>query len=216
MNKVLKGELLFHPEFGKPFILNTDASNKAIGFSLYQEVNGELRPILYGGRVLTKAEKNYATTDKELLACYFAVKKCEFYLLGNEFAVYTDHKPLIHLGTFKNIVQKRFRWIEYLESLNAKIFYIPGKDNIVSDFISRNLKEEKVWKVIEANVIDLEFTNYNKSELLEEQMNDDEIREVINILIKIKIFLKYIENIYQNFVCSRAYFAMITMVILFQ
>ena len=89
-------ELLVHPNFEKPFILTTDASNKAIGFTLFQEVEGDLLPILYGGRALTKAEKNYCTTDKELLGCYFAVQKCEFYLLGNEYAVYTDHEPLEH------------------------------------------------------------------------------------------------------------------------
>lgn len=83
-SEMLKAELLVHQRFEKQFVLTTDASNKAIGFSLCQEVEGELRPILYGGRTLSKAEKNYSTTDKELLACYFAVKKCEFYLLGNE------------------------------------------------------------------------------------------------------------------------------------
>ena len=104
-------DLLIHPDFRKPFVLTTDASDKAIGFTLFQEVEGILLPILYGGRTLMKAEKNYCTTDKELLGCYFAVKKCEFYLLGNEYALYTDHEPLIHLRTFHNIVKKRFRWI---------------------------------------------------------------------------------------------------------
>ena len=120
-------DFLIHPNFSKPFILTTEASDKAVGFTLFQEVDGKLLPVLFGGRTLTKAEKNYCTTDKELLGCYVAVKKCEFYLMGHEFALYTDHEPLIHLRTFRNLVRKRFRWIEYLESMNVKIFIYPGR-----------------------------------------------------------------------------------------
>jgi len=164
-------DMLIHPNFSKPFVLTTDASDKALGFTLFQEADGKLLPVIYGGRTLTKAEKNYCTTDKELLGCYFAVKKCEFYLLGNEYALYTDHEPLIHLRTFRNLVKKRFRWIEYLESMNVKIFYLPGKENIVSDFISRNVIEEKVWSAIDVEIVDLELTNYRQNNRYEFRRN---------------------------------------------
>ena len=162
--------------------MTTYASDNEVGFTLCQEVEGELLPVLYGGTTLTKAEKNYCTTDKELLGCYFAVKKCEFYLLGNEYALYTDHEPLIHLRTFRNLVKNRLQWIEYLESMNVKMFYLPGKENIVSDFISGNISEEKAWNAIGVGIADLELNNYNVGELLEEQSNDVEIQSVINYL----------------------------------
>ena len=41
---------------------------------------------------LSDTEQCYNTTDKELLSIYFAVKNCDFYLVGNKFVVYTDHK----------------------------------------------------------------------------------------------------------------------------
>ena len=81
-------------------------------------------------------------------------------------------------------MNKRFRWIAYLESMNVKVFYIPGKDNIVSDFISRNLKEEQVWTAIDVGVVDFELTNYSMNELLIEQLNDCEIKTVIDYLQK--------------------------------
>ena len=90
-----------------------------MGFALMQEFGNELVPITFGGRVLTEAETRYSTTDKELLAVYFAVKKCSFYLVGHQFIVYTDHKPLTYLKAFKDIINKRSRWIEYLESFNT-------------------------------------------------------------------------------------------------
>ena len=100
-NQLRNSNILVHPNFEKPFILISDASNKAIGHALLQEVTGELRPVLFGGRVLSDTEQRYSTTDKELLSIYFAVKKCEFYLVGHKFVVYTDHKPLIFLKTFR-------------------------------------------------------------------------------------------------------------------
>ena len=95
-----KMELLHHPDFTKPFILTTDASNRAIGYTLAQKVDTYIAPIIYGGRALSKAEMNYCTTDKELLGCYYSVKKCEFYLLGNEYVVYVHGPQAINL--FKN------------------------------------------------------------------------------------------------------------------
>ena len=74
-NQLRNPNILVHPNFEKPFILISDASNKAIGHVLLQEVTGELRPVLFGGRVLSDTEQRYSSTDKELLSIYFAVKK---------------------------------------------------------------------------------------------------------------------------------------------
>ena len=54
--------LLHHADFTKPFVLTTDASNKAIGFALMLERDGKLVPIMFGGRILTDPEKRYSTT----------------------------------------------------------------------------------------------------------------------------------------------------------
>ena len=176
--------LLIHPDFDKPFILLTDASALAVGFALTQEVDGCLRPIIYGGRVLSEAEKRYCTTDRELLGIYFAVKRCEYYLLGHDFVVYTDHEPLIHLKAFKEIVNKRYRWIAYLESVNIIVRYIPGKKNVLSDYVSRNIKTEEKWNVIDVNYVELNRVSYTEDELLEKQLNDGDIFNVIDFKTK--------------------------------
>ena len=70
-------------------------------------MDNKLQPIKFGGRVLSKSELNYDTTAKELLAIYFCLKQNEVYLMSS------DHKPLVNLKAFKNILSKRHRCIEY-------------------------------------------------------------------------------------------------------
>ena len=58
-------------------------------------LKNKLRPIKFGGRVLSKSELNYDTTTKELLAIYFCVKQNEVYLMNSNFTVCFDYKPFI-------------------------------------------------------------------------------------------------------------------------
>ena len=100
---------LVHLQFDRPFIIHCDTSGKAIGFMLAQMHDNMLKLIMLGSRVFSEVEQRYTTVDKELLACYFAIKKCEIYVLGYDFIVYTDHKPLINLKGFKDVVKRRYR-----------------------------------------------------------------------------------------------------------
>ena len=144
--KLQKSPVLISPDFKEPYIIQTDASNKGPGYVISQEVDNELRPVKFGGRILSKSKLNYDTTTKELLAIYFCVKQNEVYLMNSNFIVYCDHKPLVNLRAFKNILSKRHRWIEYLEEMNVKINYLPGFKNIVTDYLSRNLQKQDPWK----------------------------------------------------------------------
>ena len=74
-------------------MLDTDASNHYIGAVLSQIQGGEERVIAYGSRTYSKAEVNYCTTPKELLAVVYFMKLFMQYLLGREFLVRTDHAP---------------------------------------------------------------------------------------------------------------------------
>ncbi|GFX53964.1 retrovirus-related Pol polyprotein from transposon 17.6 [Trichonephila clavipes] len=60
--------ILAYPEIGKQFILNTDASHESIGVVLSQEIDGQERVIAYFSKCLSKPERNYCVTRKELLA----------------------------------------------------------------------------------------------------------------------------------------------------
>ena len=89
-----------------PFILDTYALSKALGFTLSQKVFRE--PILMGGGCLSNAENRNYVTGEKFLGISYAVEKCEYYLI----IAYTDHKSLLYLSSFKAIINRRFRWIE--------------------------------------------------------------------------------------------------------
>lgn len=135
-------------------------------------------PIMFGGRVLGDTERKYATVDRELLACFYTLKKCEVYVVVYDYVIYTDHKPLISLGGFKDVVNRRFRWIQYLESMGAKLCYIEGKSNVVADFISRNIKETKKLDIISTCLLELSAVSYDVDDLIASQMNDPTLRQV--------------------------------------
>ena len=63
------------PDFSRPFVVQPDASNYAVGAVLTQEVEDGEHPIVYINRVLTTAMKNYSITEKECFALVWAVKK---------------------------------------------------------------------------------------------------------------------------------------------
>ena len=76
-------------------------------------------------------------------------------------------------------MERRYRWIAFLEEMRCVITYIPGKDNIISDFISRNGINEEALQIL--SVI-LDSVKFNNDKLLAEQMNDPQIAAVLTYL----------------------------------
>jgi hypothetical protein len=96
LKKLLTMEpLLPYPDFTKPFVLTTDASNDTIGVVVSQGPIGNDLPIAYISRTLNNAEKNYPTVEKELLAIVWGCKYFRQYLYGRKFTIVTDHRPLL-------------------------------------------------------------------------------------------------------------------------
>lgn len=139
--------ILQYPDFSKPFVLTTDASNVALGAVLSQGAIGLDRPICYASRTLTKTEQNYSTIEKELLAIVWSVRYFRPYLYGKKFQIVTDHKPLTWLFSLKEPNSKLVRWRLKLEEYEYEIVYKKGTKNTNADALSR-LEPE----IIELNV----------------------------------------------------------------
>ena len=87
--------ILAYAEYGKPFQLQTDASDLGLGAVLYQiNGSGPQRVIAYASHSLSNTERNYLAHKLEFLALKWAVTdRFHEYLYGGQFDVYTDNNP---------------------------------------------------------------------------------------------------------------------------
>ena len=125
------------PQFDKPFILRTDASDTGLGAILLQGTEGEEMPVAYASKKLLDREKNYSVIEKECLAVVWGVSKFHRYLFGKEFILETDHQPLTYLNKSKMANSRLMRWALALQPYRMRIRSIRGKDNVGADYLSR-------------------------------------------------------------------------------
>ena len=120
------------------YILTTDASQYSIGAVLTQIQDGSERVIAYSSKMMSKTERNYCITRKELLSIVYHVNHFRMFLLGTGcFLIKTDHKSLKSLMNFKDMSPQLARWIDLLSQFNYEIEYVPGTKIKQADFMSR-------------------------------------------------------------------------------
>lgn len=129
--KLCEVPVLRYSDFSKEFTLTTDASNEGIG------VSQENHPCCFIFRTLNSAEKNYTTTEKELLAIVWAIKRLRQYFLGKKFHILTDHQALNWLHNVRNLSSRLMRWRLRLKEYDYDIRYHEGKENKAADALSR-------------------------------------------------------------------------------
>ena len=133
----MEAPVLAYPNSEDLFILDTDASNHAIGAELLQVQNGVERLIDFVSFVLDSAQRNYCITRKEILAVVRFTRHFKHYLLGRRFTLRTDHNSLLWLMGFKNIEGQLARRIEELAVYNMEIVHRPGKYHVNPDGLSK-------------------------------------------------------------------------------
>ncbi|KAI5753631.1 hypothetical protein M8J77_001985 [Diaphorina citri] len=188
-SELCKAPILRYPVAGKPFVLDTDASQFAIGAVLSQVTDGIETPVAYFSKALSKPERNYCVTRKELLAVVSATKHFHKYLYGQRFLLRTDHAALKWLLNFKNPEGQVARWIELLQNYDFEIQHRSGKAHGNADALSRrpcNLdckhctRMEDKQIVTDVRLISVEpEPGWTNDELRKEQLEDDDISPVL-------------------------------------
>jgi hypothetical protein len=155
---------LQYPDFTKPFVLTTDASNETQGAILSQGPTGQDLPVAYASRTRINAEKNYSTTEKELWALVWGCKQYRQYLFGRKFSIVTDHKPLTWVFSVKDPSSRLLRWRLKLEEYDYHIVYKPGIRNTNADALNR-INTVEVNPVAETGSV---LTEEEKRKILQE------------------------------------------------
>lgn len=119
--------MLALPRQDGDFIVDTDASDLAIGAELLQVQDGVERVIAYRSFTLPKEQCWFCTTRKELLAIVRFTWQFRHYLLGRPFGVRIDHSSLTWLLNFKEPQGQLVRWIEELSQYNMVVKHRAGK-----------------------------------------------------------------------------------------
>ncbi|MBW0574727.1 hypothetical protein O181_114442 [Austropuccinia psidii MF-1] len=147
--------ILSHFNPSLPTIVETNASEYALGAVLSRVNDSGKHPIEFDSCKLLPAELNYENHYKELLGIVWARKFWRDFLLSlsNSFEVLTDHSSLQYFMSSKVLTCRQARWAEFLSEFHFTITYCPGRlatlsyslshwDNMYPergvDFISKN------------------------------------------------------------------------------
>ena len=160
---ITEAPVLAYPDFTKPFLVKTDASQSGLGAVLYQDHGEEgIRPVCFASRSVSASEAKYPAYKLEFLGLVWSVtRKFREYLYGGTFTVYTDSNPLTYVQTTARLDAMTQRWVAELASFNVSLAYKPGASNVEADALSRirwpDSPQEEERVVVSADTVQAAF-----------------------------------------------------------
>ncbi|MBW0519667.1 hypothetical protein O181_059382 [Austropuccinia psidii MF-1] len=130
--------ILSHFNPSLPAIVDTDASDYALGAVLSQVNDSGKHPIAFDSCKLLPDELKYEIHDKELLGIVWALKHWRAFLLSlsNPFEVLKDHCSLQYFMSSKVLTCLQAHWAEFLSEFHFTITYRPGRLATLPDALS--------------------------------------------------------------------------------
>ena len=129
-------------------ILDTDASDYAIGAVLSQEQDGVERVLGYYSRALNETQTRYCTTKKELFAVKSALENWDHYLQNpsEKFLLRTDHAALKWLTSMAVKDRTLLRWATLISEYPYDCTHRPGRLHVNADALSRVIYRKCEYK----------------------------------------------------------------------
>ncbi len=185
--KLTEYPVIRHPDYRRPFIISTDASDYGISAILSQlDKDGREYVVRYASKGLEKAERNWTVTERECWAVVWGCNQFDMYIRHSKFTIYTDHSALQWLNRNKNTHGKLGRWAISLGRYNYDIIHRKGTMNVVADCLSRNMEEpepnlnETVAALLDVEYADEDFVfAVDGVDIKKEQASDEFCKEII-------------------------------------
>lgn len=115
--------MLAHLDIESPISIAVDASNSAIGV-LQKWINFTWRPLAFFSKWLQDIESRWRTFSSKLLAMYYAVRHCQYFLEDQEFTLFT--------GSSSNKYSSReCRLLDYISLFTWDIQNLSRENNVV-------------------------------------------------------------------------------------
>ena len=137
--RLQKPQVLHMPDKVGRFKLYSDTSKYATGGTLYQIQNGKPKLITYSSKRLPEAACNYSITELEMCGLAINIASFAHLLRKVDFDAVVDHLAITQIMRSKvELATNRIkRLLEVLNTYSFNLYYIKGKNMILSDFLSR-------------------------------------------------------------------------------
>ena len=137
--RLQKPPVLYMPDKIGRFQLYSDTSKYATGSVLYQIQNGKPKLIAYASKRLPEAACNYSFTELEMCGLVINIASFAHLLRKVDFDAVVDHLAITQIirSKVEPAMTRIKRLLEVLSSYSFNLYYIKGKDMILSDFLSR-------------------------------------------------------------------------------
>jgi len=138
----LKEALISSPALALPgdegiYVFDTDASNFSVGAVLSQKQDGEERVIAYASKALSRYERNYCVTRREMLAVVYYMRAFRQFLLGRKFLIRTNHAALQWMQKTPELIRQQAWWCEILQEFDYNIEHRAGRLHTNADAMSK-------------------------------------------------------------------------------
>ena len=116
----------------------------ATGSALYQIQNGQPKLSAYVSKRMPEVAKNYSITELEMCGLAINITSFAHLLKKVDFDMIVDHLAIMHIMKSKAepATTRIKRLLELLSSYSFNLYYIKGKDMVLSNFLSRQKTDD--------------------------------------------------------------------------
>ena len=142
--RLQRPQVLHLPNRHGQFQLYSDTSKFATGSVLYQIQNGQPRLIAYASKRMPEAAKNYSITELEICRLAMNIAMFSPLLKKVDFDAVVDHLAITYIIRSKAepATTRIKRLLELLSPYSFNLYYMKGKDMVLSDFLSRQKTDD--------------------------------------------------------------------------